>query len=396
MAKRTGGTGKTGTTARGVRRATRPVGTARGRSGGGKARRKSSLTGRLDVGSRARSGLSVRHARARPRPVRLESLTVAETVGVTFELRDVIGTPIRDPETRFTFRRMSDLRQIGNQYRREVKGVPLLFELPAVAGEVVLCEIDPKRYRFGHSTFFRSPGPIVRKSARLLREPDQWRPAFDTWDELSAGFDDLKRVLRDSPNVTLFREADPIAALLVGAAYDGVSGAPGILAKTALLNAYYRLSRTMEPISENTSWFSFVTRLVAIGRERFLAFVRPEMEALVRQIDSYRDEFRGEYEHALLGNHRDNVPTRLQGRMTSMVSIKSAHRKGNFQLTLTHLADPDEVLLDADIDESGDFLGHFADLLKHKVSGGTHPHDVHEILVAEAPTARPELGYRLV
>jgi hypothetical protein len=80
-----------------------------------------------------------------------------------------------------------------------------------------------------------------------------------------------------------------------------------------------------------------------------------------------------------------------------MISIKSTHRKGNFQLTLTHLSGPDEVLLDTDIDENGDLLGHFLDLFKHKITGGTHPHDIHELLVLqEGQTAGFDLGYRLV
>ena len=80
-----------------------------------------------------------------------------------------------------------------------------------------------------------------------------------------------------------------------------------------------------------------------------------------------------------------------------MVSIKSTHSKGNFQLTLTHLAGPDEVLLDTDIDENGDLLAHFLDLFKHKITGGTHPHDIHEVLVhQEGQSPGFDLGYRLV
>ncbi|HEX4912845.1 MAG TPA: hypothetical protein VFV51_02755, partial [Vicinamibacterales bacterium] len=96
------------------------------------------------------------------------------------------------------------------------------------------------------------------------------------------------------------------------------------------------------------------------------------------------------------GNHRGNVPAALQPRISGMISIKSTHRRGNFQLTLTRLTAPDEVLLDADIDESGDLLGHFLDLFKHKVTGGTHPHDIHELLVLqEGETHGFDLGYRL-
>ena len=71
--------------------------------------------------------------------------------------------------------------------------------------------------------------------------------------------------------------------------------------------------------------------------------------------------------------------------------------KGNFQLTLTHLSAPDEMLLDADIDENGTLLGHFLDLFKHKITGGTHPNDIHELLVLqEGQSAGFDLGYQLV
>jgi hypothetical protein len=63
---------------------------------------------------------------------------------------------------------------------------------------------------------------------------------------------------------------------------------------------------------------------------------------------------------------------------------------------LTHLSHPDQVLLDTDIDENGELLAHFLDLFKHKINGGTHPNDIHELLVLqEGKTAGFDLGYRL-
>ena len=322
----------------------------------------------------------------------------SETLQVTFELRDVSERLIRDPDTFFTFRRLSDHRQIGDQLQLELTGSPAVFALPVATGEVVVCEIDAKRFRFVHSpVFFRSPGPPVRKQSQLFREPKAWTPRFTRWNDLPVAFGGLQRVLAVSPKVTLFREVQPIGDLLVEAAYDGMSGEEVTLAKTALLNSHFRLNRTLEPVSANRSWFSFVLRLIAIGRERFLAFVEPEMETLVREIHTHIDQFRADYERTPTENHRGNVPAALQSRITSMVSIKSTHRKGNFQLTLTHLSGPDEVLLDADIDENGDLLGHLLDLFKHKITGGTHPHDIHELLVLqEGQTAGFDLGYRLV
>jgi hypothetical protein len=134
-----------------------------------------------------------------------------------------------------------------------------------------------------------------------------------------------------------------------------------------------------------------------MGRERIIAMVEPSMYTLVHQVHEHIDRFSADYERTPAANHRPNVPTTMQPRIVDMVSIKSAHRHGNFQLTLTHLRDPDEVLLDADIDESGDLLGHCLDLFKHKISGGTHPHDIHEILLHQHDPAVPlDLGYRLV
>jgi hypothetical protein len=344
------------------------------------------------VGVRGRGGPPAATTRSRAaRP---------ETLQVTLELRDVSDRLIRDPETFFTFRRMSDRRQIGDQLALELTGSAVVFNLPVATGEIAVCEIDPKRYRFAHSpVFFLAPGRPITKIAQLFREPKEWTPGFTRWSSLSPAFADLKRVLGQSPDVTLFRHDRIVAPRLVEAAYDGMSGDDVALAKTALLNMHYRLNTTLEPVSGSRSWFSFVSRMVAIGRERFLAFVDPEMETLVRQIHAGIDEFRTDYERTPAENHRGNVPPEMQGRITSMISIKSSHSKGNFQLTLAHLSGPDEVLLDVDIDENGELLAHTADVFKHKITGGTHPYDIHELLAHEAwSLGRPgfDLGYRLV
>jgi hypothetical protein len=331
----------------------------------------------------------------------LAEVAVAEAAGETLQvvltLTDVSRQPLSDPETFFTFRRLDGNRQIGDQFALTLAGSSAEFNVPIATSDVLFCEIDPKRFRFVQSpVFFGSPGPAVRKDVQLLREPGEWTPRFTAWDALPVSFGNLKDVLAVSPQITLFKEQSTIADLLVGAAYDGVTGEKATLAKTAFLNNYFRLSRAKEPVSGARSWFSFVRRVIAIGRERFLAFVDPEMETLVQQIHTHIDQFRADYERTLAENHRGNVPASLQSRITGMVSIKSTHRQGNFQLTLTRLTAPDEVLLDMDIDENGDLLRHFLDLFKHKLTGGTHPHDVREILVLqEGQTQGFDLGYQL-
>ena len=145
-----------------------------------------------------------------------EARAAAETLQVTFDLRDVAGLPISDPETFFTFRRLSDRRQIADQVKLELTGAPVVFALPVATGEVAVCEIDMKRFRFVHSpVFFRTPGPPITKQCQLFREPKEWTPRFTRWNDLAAQFGDLKRVLTVSPRISLFKEANPIAEFLV-------------------------------------------------------------------------------------------------------------------------------------------------------------------------------------
>lgn len=350
------------------------------------------------AGVAATSRATTRTGRARPRASKARAFA-PETVRVSFDLRDVGQTPIADPETFFTFRTLTGNRQVGDQLQVALNGSAVSFAVPA-SQDVMVCEVDPKRYRFAFSpVFFGTPGTQVRKTIVLWREPAEWTPAFTAWSDLPRPFAPLKKVLRASRDIALFDRRHPgsvIAPLLVEQAYDTLDGRDATLAKTALLNIWFRLDSTREPIGGERSWFSFVTRIVSIGRERMLAMVDPAMHALVCQVHEHVDRFSADYERTPAENHRPNVPATLQPRIVDMVSVKSTHRHGNFQLTLTRLREPDEVLLDADIDESGDLLGHLLDLFKHKISGGTHPHDIHEIFLHQRGTAAGlDLGYRL-
>jgi len=349
--------------------------------------KKKTRSSRVRSKSKARSArsLSARAAAATP-----------ETLEVSFELLDVVGEPIRDPDALFTFRRLSDNRQIGSQIQRVLNGAPASFRIPVQTGDAVVCEFDLQRYRFAHSpVFIRTPGRPVRLSSTLFREPLEWMPQFTRWASLPPALAGLQDALEASADVLLHKDHRSLGKL-VDASYDAMSGADVVLAKTALLNVHHRLRTTTVPASRDRSWFSFVQRIVAIDRERILAFVDPEMETMVRQINEHIGEFRAEYERTNAENHRGNVPATMRERITSMVSIKSTHDKGNFQLTLSHLSGPEEVLLDADIDENGQLLTHLFDLVKHKFTGGTHPHDVHEIFAFQnGLVSLADLGYRL-
>lgn len=318
-----------------------------------------------------------------------------DTVPVTFGLQNVHGDLVHDPEGIFTFRRRQDGRQIADQARLALRGAEVRFDIPA-GGDVVQCDIDLQRYRFTRSPLFiRAVGFPRRFEGPLLREPDEWRPTFTRWADLPASFARMQTVLSASTDIA-FLGTERRVASLSGAAYDAVTDDDLVLAKTALLNLFYRLRTAGPPIVGAAPWFSFVTEIVGIDRERFVACVQPAMAEIVRDICANLKEWGDEFEKADPRLHRKNVPKGYQSRVVDMFSIKSTHDKGNYQLTLIELTGS-EVLLDADIDESGTFWGHARDLFKHKRTGGTHPVDVHEILVRqEGREPGFDLGYTLV
>src|SRR5688572_2321635 len=108
-----------------------------------------------------------------------------ETVKVILDLLDVTMRPIHDPEIFFTFKRVSDNHQIGDQLQQAVAGASPSFDLPVAVNESVVCEIDPKRYRFVQSDVFSlAPGAPIRRHRVLMREPKEWTAKFTRWKDL--------------------------------------------------------------------------------------------------------------------------------------------------------------------------------------------------------------------
>ena len=332
--------------------------------------------------------------RARTAPAAARARATADgpdTAQITLALRNVNGDLVRDPEGIFTFRRLTGGHQLADQARLELRGAAVSFAIPADR-EAAVCEIDLQRYRFATSpVFMTATGSSHTFDGSLLREPSEWRSRFTPWAALPDTFTALRDVLTKSQNIALLDTTHTFPSL-AGPAYDAVVEREAVLAKTALLNIYHRLRTAGPPIVGGDRWFTHVESVVAIGQERILAFVRPEMARVVREIRANIDAFDKDFERADSSLHRKNVPAALQPRIADMFSIKSTHDQGNYQLTLVELSGPDAVLLDADIDESGTFWGHARDLFKHKVTGGTHPVDIHEILVRQA---RDEPGFDL-
>jgi hypothetical protein len=311
---------------------------------------------------------------------------------ITMELRTVGRQPIKDPRAIFTVRRVKDLRQLTDQVVTPLTGDPVTLEVPLV-GDIVMVEMDLDRFRFARTGgFFPGYGDVKPFKGILPREPDAWNARFTAWDNLSGDFASLQQVLKDSTAIALLKTQRTVDAFS-GHDYDRQWDEPVRLAKTALLNVFYRL-RTAGPALNGDPWFSYVTSIIGFDRERFLAYVDAKMWEVVKEIHDHISSHPG-FETSNAEIHRHNVLPALRPLIDRMQSIKSSHDKGNYQLTLSQLSNG-AVVLDADIDESGTFWGHTADLVLHLFTRGTHPHDIHEILEYQDYLEEGfDLGYRL-
>lgn len=309
-------------------------------------------------------------------------------------LLDVTAAPAADPDTRVSIRRVAANETI-RVFRRSFPPTQR-FKLPAFPIEKQLVAfIEPKRFRAcPTSLFMLTDGKTSVRNVSVLRQPDQWNAKFTKWASLPDEFKRLKDVLAASPNLNV-RGGETFVSF-TDAAYDGVTGVKTVLAKTAMLNMFTKLTQLVEPVHNRKPWFGFVERFLQIGRERLIAVVDEEMADRIQTIRERIGEF-DEYVRASPELHHKNFPARYAVPKTKMFSIKTREDIGNMQLTLGPGTDPDRGqpvwLLDTDIDENGKLLKHLGDLLKHKVTGGTHPHDIHEYLRLRFP--KLDLGYVL-
>jgi hypothetical protein len=317
----------------------------------------------------------------------------------TFELNllDVLGQPAADPSTTVSFVTVSDNREIA---RSNGLVFPAQFDFalpsfPQVQG--LICWINPKRYRTCHSNVFTlTDGQILNRSPTVLRSPAQWNARFTHWSDLSSAFDLLRQVLTASPSVTVKESNQPLGAF-ANDNYDDVDEAPTILAKTALLNIYAKMFKTPVPGGAINTWFQFVQDILVIGRERFIGIVTPAMWDQVSAIHDHIDQF-PQFVRADTSLHTGNIPSPFDSQLSEMISIKSNDAHGNLQLTMAKCQNPQTggstFLVDGDIDEDLNFFLHAGDLFTHIFSGGTHPFDVHEILLSTYGALN--LGYDLV
>lgn len=308
-------------------------------------------------------------------------------------LLDVRAQIARDDSTEVRFLRGADRRVL--QRHPDLEFPPRhVFPLPAYPQEQnLVCEIAPRRFRHRQAGFFTlTDRETIKRSLTVLRLPDQWNARFERWKQLPAHFLALKTVLANSPDLKV--TGGPPLGAFVDAGYDDVDDKPTILAKACMLNLYAKLGGLIEPTGTNRSWFSFLSRILEIGRERLIALVQPGMAAIVEKILLNPEQYQ-EYRAAEdPEGHRKNVPEPHRPRIQRVFSIKSGEKNANLQITVFTTDDPGLVVLDADIDENGELLAHLADVFKHWFTGGTHPFDIHEYLILGNQDLR--LGYELV
>ncbi len=312
-------------------------------------------------------------------------------------LLDIEGLPAADPNTSISVVKVMTNEEIARS-NNLVFPVTVNINLPSFPlAQGLVCWINPKRYRTCHSNIFTlTDGQVLVQSPTVFRTPGQWNSRFAHWADLPAPFGALQKVLTASPNVTVKESKQPLGNF-AGPAYDDVDETPAILAKTALLNLYAKMHKVPVVTGGADDWFEFVQSILIIGQERFIGIVTPALWDAVTKIFNSIGDF-PKFVQADTALHTGNIPSPYAANVTEMVSIKSNEAHGNLQLTMAKAVDPATsavtFLLDADIDEDRNFFLHARDLFVHNFSGGTHPVDVHEILIS---TYGPlSLGYELV
>ncbi len=311
----------------------------------------------------------------------------------TINLLNTEGTAAEEPNSTVNFVRSDRTCTVGAQH--VVFPPQRRFALPAYPTESVLfCEIAPSLYRPVQSRLFTpDDAKPQEETITVLRLPDAWQPEFIPQTVLPPDrFQALTKVIANSTQVDV-KHGRELGRL--DTAYETLTAPAEILAKMALLNLYAVTTDTREPIS-NADWFSFVTQIVRIDRERFIAEVKPELYDIVQKILNNLSLFKKQgffTESASL--HYDNIPSRYTVT-ANLITVKVRYEQGNVQFTMgtTKCNDGrDVVILDCDMDEHSNIIGHIDDLFTHVFTGGTHPVDMHEYIMHKDPGVK--LGYTL-
>ncbi len=247
------------------------------------------------------------------------------------------------------------------------------------AGETYLVRVFPMRHRPVGQFVMALPGAKPAEVSMFCPVHPQ-RVADVRFPE----YDALDNGLRDAlERSTLERDADlpplppPPAGESPGRAlYDSLTR----IERAGLMNLFCKMSHT--PVGGATAW-SYVAGVYRVRGDRIFARAALEFRDRVKNAEAA-----GGFKRAPELLHKPGPGFEAAG------SFKTREAYGNLQLSFFSSIDaPLRFEVDADIDDAGG-IGHAFQVLEHFVTGaGTHPYDIHELLLFYQ---RLDPGYELI
>lgn len=176
----------------------------------------------------------------------------------------------------------------------------------------------------------------------------------------------------------------------------------------AVLNLFYVLNEVSQKPG-NPNWLNMIKEIVAIGQERFIAKVDPQLfREVINRVDVAQNLYDcNQDREANASLHSKNFAGYYRAEFGTnaskiyhldVTSLKSPECRGNLQITVGDFKLPNgsnETLADIDFDDDFSFLAHMSDVVQHwAFNEGTNPVLVYDYLQAKSGGA--SLGYDLV
>ena len=337
---------------------------------------------------------------------------------LVIRLKNFASEDVRDVDTKVTlmYAAPNHGRTDTQVHRRRFFDGEETFKIESPAHARWTGWVDADRYeRRGIESFrLTNKSPIEQEIYLPRNELDDWAPEFDPWSDLD---ESLQKLLERSSDLRLkIRGKKNLESLewSTKEAYDriNVNNREHILGRSGLLNLYAKLNSLKLPDQlqsqdqADRTWLTYIKRLLGVQRDRIVGVVDKKMAKAVKQIHKCPGDY-SDYNSAPVGHHyKKNIKPLIpetyssdnssEDPLVEAYSIKSREKIGVLQLVIAKIRKDDGkfvYMLDADIDENGNLLKHFGDVIKHQFNGGTHPYHVYDILHF---IEKPPSAYRLV
>lgn len=279
---------------------------------------------------------------------------------LVLELRDVFGELIRDRVTVEIRNRVLASEKMAVTRKTAGKAIEVrnVAAFPQGLAEVT---VKPDRYRM-KSFFVNVPaGQALTVSETLFVNPEKAQPKFPTITKLPAG---VRELLKQSG--------------FDASGWDGMNP----LEKAGLLNICAK-ARTIAVDGTQTVADTF-RKIIRKQPDRIFTVVDAELHDAVKALP------------AVFGGVSGALHEFPEGwkRLASEESFKTRDEAGVLQLTFARDTSGEGLwMVDADIDDHSG-IEHAFDVLRHRLTGtGTHPYDIHQILVLFQGL---DPGYRLM